>query len=437
MDTPRQTPHVVIVGAGFGGLSAARRLATTPVQVTLIDRHNYHLFQPLLYQVATAGLSPAQVAAPIRQVLRRCRNVRVLMEEVQAIDLQARQAATASRDIEYDYLVLAPGARSNYFGHDDWERWAPSLKTVEDATAIRSRILYAFERGEMAETEAERKRLMTFVLVGGGPTGVEMAGAIAELAKRALVSDFRAIDPSSADIILLEAGPRLMTSFPEHLSRYAERALERMGVQVHCNSPVEAVDGEAVTLLGKRLEAGTVIWCTGVKAENLGGRLGAELDAIGRVVVRQDLSVPGHPEAFVIGDAALAVSAEGEPLPALAPVAKQQGAFVAEVIRRRVARDSREMSFRYRDAGQLATIGRSHAVVDFGWLRLRGWLGWLVWCIAHIYYLIGFRNRLVVFIDWAWAYVTFARGARLITGTVDEVAAPAKGGRAPDTGLHH
>ena len=409
-------PHVIIVGAGFGGLETARKLKNAPVRVTVIDRRNHHLFQPLLYQVATAGLSPADIAVPVRNILRKHDNVRVLMDEVVGVDTRARKVFMRSRTLGYDHLVIATGSQYSYFGHDDWHHHAPGLKSVEDATAVRSNILNAFEQAEMAETDADRRRLMTFVLVGAGPTGVEMAGAIAELARRALARDFRTIDPRSARIILVEAGSRVLPAFSETLATYAHRALERMGVAVRCDTPVQEVHPGGVIAGGITIPSETVIWCAGVKAQPVGSWLGAETDRGGRVKVAADLSVPGAPNVFVIGDAAHALSEGGQPLPGLAAVAKQQGAFIAKLVRRRARGDERPMRFCYRDYGVLATIGRSAAVADFGWIKLRGRLAWLVWSLAHIYTLISFRNRLMVFMEWAWAYVTFGRGARLITG---------------------
>lgn len=408
-------PHVVIVGAGFAGLEAARGLASAPVRATLVDRRNYHLFQPLLYQVATAGLSPADIATPVRSILRDCDNLRVIMDEAVGADVEAKKLFTRGATLSYDYLVLAPGSEYHYFGHEDWRGFAPGLKGIEDATAIRRNILLAFERAETASSETERRRLMSFVLVGAGPTGVETAGAIAELAKRALLRDFRTIDPNSARVVLLEAAPRVLPGYPESLSAYARRALERKGVDVRLNTPVEEVRPDGVVAGGETIPCGTVIWCAGVAAEPIGPWLKAETDEGGRVKVSADLSLPGFPDVFVIGDAAHVTSERGAPLPGLATVAKQEGAFVAELIARRVRGEREPVRFRYRDYGQLATIGRSAAVADFGRVRLRGWLAWVVWSFAHIYYLIGFRNRLVVFINWAWAYVTFGRGARLIT----------------------
>ncbi len=409
-------PHVVIVGAGFGGLETARKLKNAPVRVTVIDRCNHHLFQPLLYQVATAGLSPADIALPVRTVLRDHNNVQVLMDEVEGVDTDARKVFTRRRELDYDYLVLATGSEPSYLGHEEWRRHAPGLKSVEDAIVTRSKILEAFEQAEMVETDSDRRRLMTFVLVGAGPTGVEMAGAIAELARRALARDFRAIDPRSARIILLEAAATVLPGFSRTLSAYAHRALERLGVEVRCGTQVQEIGADGVIAAGERLPSHTVIWCAGVKARPVGRWLGAETDNGGRVKVRPDLSLPGAANVFVIGDAAHVSSEHGEPLPGLAPVAKQQGAFVAEVIHSREAGEVRPMRFRYRDRGHLATIGRSAAVADFGWIKLSGWFAWAVWSFAHIYFLIGFRNRMMVFVEWAWAYVTFGRGARLITG---------------------
>ncbi len=409
-------PRVIIVGAGFAGLETARNLKNAPVSVTIIDRRNHHLFQPLLYQVATAGLSPADIAVPVRNVLRNHDNVQVLMAEVEAVDTSAREVITHGRTLGYDYLVIATGSQPSYFGHDEWRQFAPGLKNIEDATATRSKILKAFEQAEIAETDADRGRLMTFVLVGAGPTGVEMAGAIAELARRALSGDFRAIDPCSARIILLEAAPTVLPGFSRTLAAYAHRTLERLGVEVRCNTLVQEVRAGGVIAAGQTIRSETVIWCAGVKARPVDRWLGAETDDGGRVRVTPDLSLPGDPNVFVIGDAACVLSERGEPLPGLAPVAKQQGAFVARVIRSRVGGDSHVMRFRYRNRGHLATIGRSAAVADFGWIELRGWTAWVVWSLAHIYFLIGFHNRMMVFVNWAWAYVTFGRGARLITG---------------------
>jgi len=408
-------PHIVIVGAGFGGLSAAHGLAGADADVTVVDRRNYHLFQPLLYQVATAGLSPAQIAAPIRAILRRAANVQVLLGRVTGVDTQARTVVLEDRTLSYDTLVIATGARHAYFGHDEWEQVAPGLKNINDATAIRRRILTAFESAE-ASGEAERRRLLTFVVIGGGPTGVEMAGAIAELARVALRHDFRNIDSREARIVLVEAGSRVLSSFPEKLSTAAQRALERLGVEIRLGTPVMQCDAEGVTIGDDPLPAATIVWAAGVAASSAAHWLGAEHDRAGRVRVGPDLTVPGHPEIFCIGDTALTEDTEGKPLPGLAPVAKQQGAYVARTIRARLAGQPEPGPFRYRDYGTLATIGRRAAVADFGWLQLSGTLAWLLWGLVHISFLIGFRNRLVVLVDWIWSYLTFQSGARLITG---------------------
>ncbi len=408
-------PRVVIVGAGFGGLSAAMRLARTKAAVTVIDRRNYHLFQPLLYQVATAALSPADIAAPIRGVLSRQANARVTLGAVTGIDTGSRAVLIGNRRIPYDQLVIATGARESYFGHDGWQAIAPGLKTIDDATGMRRRILVAFERAEDSEDEAERRRFLTFVIIGGGPTGVELAGALAELAKAALARDFRCIDPKTASIILVEAGPRLLPTFPPSLSATAERALERLGVELRLGAPVTHCDGGGVVLGNERIDSCTLIWAAGVAASPAADWLGAQRNRNGRVLVGPDLTVPGHPEIFVIGDTAHAEGPNGA-LPGVAPVAKQQGKYVARVIAARLSGKPAPPAFRYRSLGNLATIGRREAVADFGWLRLSGRLAWLVWGLAHIYFLIGFRNRVAVAVDWLWSYLTYQRGARLITG---------------------
>ncbi len=409
-------PHIVIVGAGFGGLSAAVHLSDADADVTVIDRRNYHLFQPLLYQVATAGLSPAQIASPIRAILRHAANVRVVMGKVNGVDKQRRAVILDDREVTYDYLVLATGARHSYFGHDDWERVAPGLKKIDDATLIRRRILGAFEDAEATEDAEARRRLLTFVVIGAGPTGVEMAGAIAELGRVALRHDFRTIDPRHARIVLVEAGSRVLAAFPAKLSEAARRSLNELGIEVRLGAPVTECDSAGVTIGAQRLEASTIIWAAGVAASPAAGWLAAEKDRAGRVVVGPDLSLPGHPEIFVIGDTAHVVDADGKLLPGLAPVAKQQGAYVARLLRGRLAGKPAPKPFRYRDYGTLATIGRRAAVADFGWLKLDGTLAWLLWGAVHISFLIGFRNRLIVMLDWLWSYATFQSGARLITG---------------------
>lgn len=406
-------PQVVIVGAGFGGLEAARGLADAPVRVTVVDRTNHHLFQPLLYQVATAELSPADISAPIRSILRRQRNTQVLMEDVTGVDVDRHRMLMGEKSLPYDYLVLATGAGQSYFGHDDWARFAPGLKTVSDATWIRRKILLAFEEAEMEHDPEKRRALMTFVIVGGGPTGVELAGAVAELANKALIRDFRHIDPGSARIILVEAMDRILPPFPEDLARKAHCELQRLGVRVRTHAPVEDMDERGVVIAGERLEARTVIWTGGVKASPAGTWIGADTDRAGRVPVEKDLTAPGHPDIFVIGDTASAKQ-DGKSLPGVAPVAMQQGRFVARVIAARVRGEAPPSVFRYFDKGYLATVGRMYAVGYIGKLQLSGLLAWFVWAGVHIAYLVGFRNRILVMAQWAWLHLTFQRGARLI-----------------------
>ncbi len=409
-------PHIVVVGAGFGGLSAAHSLAGAAADITVIDRRNYHLFQPLLYQVATAGLSPAQIASPIRAILRKAANVRVMLGKVSGVDKRRRTVTVEEREIPYDYLVLATGARHSYFGRDEWEGAAPGLKKIDDATDIRRRILTAFENAEAAEGAEARRRFLTFVVIGGGATGVEMAGAIAELAEAALRHDFRRIDARGARIVLVEAGPRLLPAFPVLLSNAARASLEELGVEVRLGVPVTQCDIQGVAIGDKRLETATIVWGAGVMASAAAQWLDSEKDRIGRAVVGPDLSLPGHPEIFVIGDTALALDTAGQPLPGLAPVAKQQGAYVARLLRTRLAGKPAPKPFRYRSWGTMATIGRRAAVADLGWIKLDGTLAWLLWGLVHVSFLIGFRNRTVVILDWMWSYVTFQSGARLITG---------------------
>jgi NADH dehydrogenase len=406
----------VVVGGGFGGLEAARALSGAPVRVTVIDRENHHTFQPLLYQVATAALSPADVAWPIRHILRRQDNATVIMAAVQGIDTDARIVHTDSVSVPYDFLVVATGATHSYFGHDEWAAFAPGLKRVEDAIRIRRRFLTAFEQAELAEDRPARDRLLTFVIVGGGPTGVEMAGAMAEVARQTLAADFRRIDPRRSRILLLEAGPRLLPVFPEALSGYARRALERMGVEVGLKAPVIDCDADGVTLEGgRRISAATVIWAAGVVASPAAVWLAADHDRAGRVKVGPDLSLPGRPEVFVIGDTASVSDPAGRSAPGIAPAAKQMGAYAGKRIRARLAGDPPPPPFRYVHHGDLATIGRRSAVVNLRHLRLKGLAGWLFWSIAHIYFLIGLRNRFIVAFNWFWDYMTFQRGARLIT----------------------
>ncbi len=413
-------PRVVIIGAGFGGLSAARALEGVRAQVTVIDRRNHHLFQPLLYQVATAGLSPADIATPIRSILRNQANTHCLMAEVQGVDLAARAVVLPDRRVPYDHLVIASGAGQSYFGHPEWEADAPGLKSVSDATSIRQRILHAFEAAEM-EPDPDRKRAwMRFVVVGGGPTGVEMAGSIAELAHHALARDFRNIRPGSAEIVLIEAGPRVLSSFPPRLSESARRAMLRLGVDVRTDCTVEKVDAAGVVIRGQRLDTRTVIWAAGVAASPAARWLGAEADRAGRVKVSDDLTLAGHPEVFVIGDTAH-VEQNGKLLPGIAPVAMQQGKYVASMIAARIrGGGGGGRPFHYIDKGNLATVGRSFAIVDFGWFHAAGFFAWITWLAVHIFYLIGFRNRLIVMLEWAWAYLSFQRGARLITAAASD-----------------
>jgi NADH dehydrogenase len=417
---PSRRPRVVILGAGFGGLSAAKALARVPVEVTVIDRRNYHLFQPLLYQVATAGLSPADIAEPIRGILRDQANAHVLLGRVQDIDRKAREVLLRDgRRVPFDYLIVATGARHAYFGHDEWERVAPGLKKIDDATDIRRRILLAFERAETCDDEEARRRFLTFAVIGGGPTGVELAGALAELAKKALAADFRVIDPRQAHILLIEAGPRLLPAFPETLSANARQALGHLGVDVLVGTKVTACEEAGIAIedaQGARfVPAATVIWAAGVEASPAAKWLGVPGDRAGRVAVGPDLSLPDDPTIFVIGDTALAMGRDGRPLPGVAPVAKQEGEHVGRLIRLKLAGKGIE-PFRYRNYGNMATIGRKAAVADFDWLRLHGTIAWLLWGAVHIYFLIGFRNRLAVLLNWLWAYFSFHRGSRLITG---------------------
>lgn len=409
-------PHVVIVGAGFGGISTAKALARTRCRITLIDRRNYHLFQPLLYQVATASLSPADIAQPIRSLFRDQNNVRVMMGRVTDVDTEAKEVIVGDDRVPYEVLVLATGARHSYFGKDDWEPYAPGLKKIDDATDIRRRILLAFEQAETAEDPNEQAALLTFVVVGGGPTGVELAGAIAELAQNGMEKEFRTIDPASARVLLIQSAPRLLPPFPEALSAEAERSLTGLGVTVMTNSRVDDVDEAGVTIGGERIAARTVFWAAGVAASPAARWVQGEKNRSGQLKVGPDLSVPGRDGVFAIGDTALSEAWDGKPVPGLAPAAKQQGAYVARAIRRRLAGRKPPRPFRYKHMGSLATIGRKAAVCDFGRLRLTGAPAWWLWGAVHILFLVGARNRISVALEWFWAYLTFRRSIRLITG---------------------
>ncbi|MDR7135565.1 NADH dehydrogenase [Lysobacter niastensis] len=415
MTTGGPQPHVIIVGGGFGGLWATRALAGDDVRITLIDRRNHHLFQPLLYQVATAGLSSPDIAAPLRHILRRQRNVEVRLGEVTGIDPPSRTVTLADGGVlDYDYLLLASGATHAYFGHDEWSGDAPGLKTLDDALAIRRRLLLAFERAEACDDPEERAAWLSFAIVGGGPTGVELAGTLAEIARHTLKHEFRRIDPSQARVRLVEAGPRVLASFPESLSDKARKQLERLGVEVVTGTAVSAIDAHGYALGDTFVPARTVLWAAGVAASGLGALLDAQRDRAGRVLVAPDLSVPGHPEIFVAGDLA-SVQQDGKPVPGVAPAAKQMGSHVAHAIRARIAGQAAP-TFRYRDFGNLATIGRMAAVVDLHGFKLSGLLAWWFWLAAHVFFLIGFRNRLLVLINWAWAYWSYQRHARIILG---------------------
>jgi len=426
-------PQILILGGGFGGLDAARALDGADVQVTLIDRHNYHLFQPLLYQVATASLSPGDVASPIRWILRRQKNVRVLLATAQAIDPAGKRVRldgvvsttpghqpVVTQDLAYDYLIVATGAAHAYFGHPEWEPFAPGLKTLDDALEMRRRVLRAFEAAEREPDAAHQKRLLTFVIVGGGPTGVELAGALAEIARQSLRQDFRSIKPESARIVVVEGGPYLLAPFPEHLREAARKSLERLGVEVLTGSVVTAIDADGVTWrsasVEQRIEANTVLWAAGVAASPLAQSLGVPLDRVGRVSVESTLQVPGHPAIFVVGDLC-ALQQDGKPLPGVAQVAMQGGAHAARNVLRAI-RNQPLKAFRYRNYGTMAVIGRGSAVADIGPVKASGFFAWLFWLFLHIFMLIGFRNRLSVMSEWAWSYLTLQRRVRLITGEI-------------------
>lgn len=408
-------PHVLVLGGGFAGLSAVRALAGAAARVTLVDRRNHHLFQPLLYQVATAGLAAPSIAAPLRQILRGQRNVTVLMDEVTGIDLGARQVQLTRERLAYDWLLVATGATHAYFGHDDWAPFAPGLKSLDDALAIRRRVLTAFERAEQAPDATRQQALLTFVVIGGGATGVELAGTLAEIARHTLTGEFRRAEPRQTRVLLVEAGPRLLPAFDPVMSAKAQRQLERLGVHVRLGQPVTAVDAAGVALGGERIDAQTVLWAAGVAASPLGQWLDTPRDRAGRVLVAPDLSLPNHPEVLVAGDLA-SIRCDGRAVPGVAPAAKQMGVHAGRLIAARLRGDQAPQSFRYRDAGALATIGRMAAVAQFGRVRLSGLPAWWVWLGAHIWFLIGFRNRVVVMLDWATAYWTQARHARIVTG---------------------
>jgi NADH dehydrogenase len=419
-------PHVVIVGGGFGGLTAGKAMRRLPVRVTLVDRTNHHLFQPLLYQVAMAGLSPADIAAPIRSILSRQANVTVLLGEATGVNSERHTLVLRDGELNFDYLLLATGGRTSYFGHDDWAKFAPGLKSLDDAIEIRRRVLMAFEAAERESDPARRRELLRFVVVGGGPTGVELAGAIAELARHVLARDFRSINPRSAEILLLEAGPRILPSFTHDLAISAERQLARLGVTTRVNAAVTRIDERGVWLGDELFASTTVIWGAGVRATPFTERLGVPLDRAGRVLVEPDLSLPGHANVFAIGDMVNFSHQDGKPLPGVSPVAMQMGRHVARNIERDLRGLPRE-PFRYVDKGSLATIGRKAAIAQVGRWKLNGFPAWVIWLIVHIYFLIGFRNRLAVLFNWAWSYFTYQRGARLITGTSLEKSEDDKG----------
>ena len=412
----RSKPRVVIVGAGFGGLSAAKKIAHLPVQVTVIDRRNHHTFQPLLYQVATAGLSPGEIAAPIRWVLKAHSNIEVLLEEVVDFDLDQKKVVASEQVIDFDYLILASGATHAYFGHEEWEPFAPGLKTIEDALEIRRRVLLAFELAERQTVPGQPAPPLQFAVVGGGPTGVELAGTLAEIAHHAMKHEFRNIQPQQSRIILIEGGPRVLATYSEQLSRKAADQLHHLGVEVRTSSIVTLIEPGVVWVGEERIAAAVILWAAGVGASPLGRKLGAPTDRAGRVLVQPDLSVPRHPEVFVIGDLAALADESGKMLPGVAPVAIQQGEWVADTIASDLTNRPRR-KFHYRDKGNLATIGRAAAVAQIGRFQLSGYFAWLAWLVVHIFFLIGFRNRIIVMINWAWAYLTYERGTRLITGT--------------------
>ena len=406
---------IIIVGAGFAGLQVAKGLTTSSFDVTIIDKNNYHLFQPLLYQVATAGLSPADIAVPIRNIFRSQQNPKVILDELIGINPQLNQIKTRNNTYIYDFLVIATGSEPSYFGHDQWKNFSYGLKNIKDATSMRTKILKAFEKAERIKNNNDLDKLMKFVLIGGGPTGVEMAGAIAELSKKILTKEFTTIDTKTAKIILLEAGPNILPTASHSLSIYAQKTLEKLGVEVKCNTSVKNISEGLVETNAETIDAETIIWCAGVKASPVKSWINVKTDEKDRVLVNEDLSISAYSNIFVIGDASHVKNKNSKPLPGLAPVAKQEGNFVAEVIKKNIHNGRPSKKFYYKNRGYLATIGRSDAIVDFGWFTLKGRIGWIFWSIIHIYFLIGFRNRLIVFINWLWSYLTFSKGARLIT----------------------
>ena len=406
---------IIIVGAGFAGFQAAKGLTTSSFDVTIIDKNNYHLFQPLLYQVATAGLSPADIALPIRNIFRSQQNPKEILDELIGINPQLNQIKTRNNTYIYDFLVIATGSEPSYFGHDQWKNFSYGLKNIKDATSMRTKILKAFEKAERIKNNNDLDKLMKFVLIGGGPTGVEMAGAIVELSKKVLTKEFTTIDTKTAKIILLEAGPNILPTASHSLSIYAQKTLEKLGVEVKCNTSVKNISEGLVETNTETIDAETIIWCAGVKASPVKSWINVKTDEKDRVLVNEDLSISAYSNIFVIGDASHVKNKNSKPLPGLAPVAKQEGNFVAEVIKKNIHNGRPSKKFYYKNRGYLATIGRSDAIVDFGWFTLKGRIGWIFWSIIHIYFLIGFRNRLIVFINWLWSYLTFSKGARLIT----------------------
>lgn len=428
MDLPTdRPPEIVIVGAGFGGLAVARGLRAIAANITIIDRQNHHLFQPLLYQVATAGLSPAEIASPIRSIVRGYRNTRVLLDTVTGVDKAARRVLLASGvEVPYDALIIASGAQHSYFGRDEWAAFAPGIKTIYDAVRVRSQVLVAMERAETGRQEnpETRDQHLNFVVIGGGPTGVEMAGAIAELTRHAADMDFRHITRNCVKIRLIEAGPRLLAAFPEELGEKAKAALMHLGVDVQTGGRVTEISEGRVRVGDQTINAAAIVWGAGVQASPAAKWLGAEADRAGRVVVKPDMSLAGHPEIFIIGDTAMVMGANGRPVPGIAPAAKQQGQHVAKLLRAKIAGRPQPAAFRYRNYGNLATIGRKRAVADFGWVKISGFPAWFLWTTAHIFYLTDFRARLIVGAQWLWHYITFDRGARLITGLSNARAAP-------------